>query len=231
MTWSAAPVRLLLAAAALSVLALPSPASAQGGATTALASHRAVYDLKLSSTRGKRAMNAVRGRILYDFSGSACEGYALQFRQVSELDSGEGKVIVSDLRATSWEDGAAKRLRFHSQNYFDDNLRDQVDGQAEREGDGVAVELKVTGAGAANIPSDAGAVVLNVTVDGPQQTGHITVYPCGEERPTTSTLNYTKGTAIANASITKVGAGGKVCLYTLAPTHLIADVTGWFPAT
>ena len=37
-------------------------------------------------------MSAVRGRILYDFSGSACEGYALQFRQVSELDSGEGKV-------------------------------------------------------------------------------------------------------------------------------------------
>ena len=65
----------------------------------ALASHRAVYDLKLSSTRGKRAMNAVRGRILYDFSGSACEGYALQFRQVSELDSGEGKVIVSAICA------------------------------------------------------------------------------------------------------------------------------------
>jgi hypothetical protein len=90
-------------------------------------------------------MNAVRGRILYDFSGSACEGYALQFRQVSELDSGEGKVIVSDLRATSWEDGAAKRLRFHSQNFFDESLRDSVDGQAERDGNGVAVELKVPG--------------------------------------------------------------------------------------
>ena len=107
----------------------------------ALASHRAVYDLKLSTTRGKRSMSAVRGRILYDFSGSACEGYALQFRQVSELDSGEGKVAVSDLRATSWEDGAAKRLRFHSRNFFDDSLRDSVDGQAEREQDSVAVEL------------------------------------------------------------------------------------------
>jgi hypothetical protein len=106
-----------------------------------LASHRAVYDLKLSATRGKRAMNSVRGRILYDFSGNACEGYALQFRQVSELDSGEGKVAVSDLRATSWEDGAAKRLRFHSRNYFDDALRDSVDGQAERAQDSVAVEL------------------------------------------------------------------------------------------
>ena len=139
-----ASFRLLIAAAALAVLARPAPTHAQGAAVS-LASHRAVYDLKLSSTRGKRAMNAVRGRILYDFSGSACEGYALQFRQVSELDSGEGKVIVSDLRATSWEDGAGKRLRFHSQNYFDEALRDSVDGQAERDGGGIAVELKQPG--------------------------------------------------------------------------------------
>jgi hypothetical protein len=98
-------------------------------------------------------------------------------------------------------------------------------------GAGKTVELQVTGAGTSNIPADAGAVVLNVTVDGPQQTGHITVYPCGSDRPDTSTLNYTKGNAMANASIAKIGAGGKVCLYTLQPTHLIADVTGWFPAT
>ena len=140
-----ASLRLMLAVAAVVALAQPAPADAQGGAAVSLATHRAVYDLKLSSTRGKRSMNAVRGRILYDFSGNACEGYALQFRQVSELDSGEGKVIVSDLRATSWEDGAGKRLRFHSQNYFDEALRDKVDGQAERDDDGIAVELKEPG--------------------------------------------------------------------------------------
>jgi hypothetical protein len=136
----AAPVRLMLGAFLTGLAVQPLPALAQGGAM-ALASHRAVYDLKLSSTRGKRSMSAVRARILYDFSGSACEGYALQFRQVSELDSGEGKVVVSDLRSTSWEDGAAKRLRFHSQNFFDENLRDAVDGQAEREHGGVAINL------------------------------------------------------------------------------------------
>ena len=148
-----APVRLTLACAILIALALPERARAQGAAV-ALASHRAVYDLKLSSTRGKRSMSAVRGRILYDFSGSACEGYALQFRQVSELDSGEGKVIVSDLRATSWEDGAAKRLRFHSRNYFDESLRDSVDGQAERASDGIAVELTEPGAKKVDLKAD-----------------------------------------------------------------------------
>jgi envelope integrity protein B len=137
------PARLLVATAVLTAGCWSAvvPATAQQSAPMALASHRAVYDLKLSSTRGKRSMSAVRGRILYDFSGNACEGYALQFRQVSELDSGEGRVAVSDLRATSWEDGAAKRLRFHSRNYFDDSLRDSVDGQADREPGSVTVEL------------------------------------------------------------------------------------------
>ena len=53
-------------------------------------------------------MQSVRGRILYDFTGSACEGYALQFRQVSQLDTGEGRVVVSDLRATTWEEGQGR---------------------------------------------------------------------------------------------------------------------------
>jgi hypothetical protein len=39
-----------------------------------LAPHRAVYDLKLQLSRGKRPIEGVRGRILYDFTGNPCEG-------------------------------------------------------------------------------------------------------------------------------------------------------------
>ena len=76
-----------------------------------LAPHRAVYDLTLGRARDASQVAAVRGRILYDFDGNACEGYALQFRQVSELDSGEGKVSTSDLRSTTWEGGDAKSFQ------------------------------------------------------------------------------------------------------------------------
>jgi len=158
MTRPAAPVSLSLAAVAVVALALgavmpPAPALAQGGAV-ALAAHRAVYDLKLATTRGKRTLQSVRGRILYDFTGSACEGYALQFRQVSELNGGDGKVTVSDLRATSWEEGAAKRLRFHSQNYLDQRLRETIDGQAVREQAGVAVRLTRPGEKAFDVKTE-----------------------------------------------------------------------------
>ncbi len=105
-----------------------------------LAAHRAIYELKLAQTRGKSTVGA-RGRILYDFSGSVCEGYVLEFRQVSELDNGEGRQTLSDLRSTTFEDAAAKTYRFHSQNYLNQRLIDTVDGTAEREQNDIAVKL------------------------------------------------------------------------------------------
>ena len=33
-----------------------------------------------------------------------------------------------------------------------------------------------------------------------------------------------------NAALAKAGSGGNVCIYTQAATHLLVDVTGWFPA-
>jgi len=77
----------------------------------------------------------------YDFAGSACEGYALQFRQVSEIDSGEGKVALSDLRAATWEDGDAKSFRFNSENKVNEHVVDTVDGSAGRDSSGVSVKL------------------------------------------------------------------------------------------
>ena len=104
---------------------------AQEGPPIALVPHRAVYDLTLGQTRENAHIASVRGRILYDFGGNACDGYTLQFRQVSELDTGEGKKSTSDLRSTTWEGGDAKRFNFASQNFVDQNLVDSVDGHAE----------------------------------------------------------------------------------------------------
>jgi hypothetical protein len=126
----------------LATAAIHFPAAAAPPADRVLLTpHRAIYDLKLAKSRGSRGIEAVRGRILYDFSGSACEGYELQFRQVSELDSGEGKAALSDLRSTTWEDGDARKFRFSSENLFNQRRTDTVDGRAERTSKTVAVNL------------------------------------------------------------------------------------------
>lgn len=121
---------------------------------TDLAAHRAVYDLKLSLSRGRRPIDSVRGRILYDFSGNPCDGYALNFRQVSEIDTGEGKVLTSDLRAATWEEAGAKSFRFNSQNFLDQRLVDNVDGKAERKTAGVDINLSKPHSKHFNIDTD-----------------------------------------------------------------------------
>jgi hypothetical protein len=107
-----------------------------------LVPHVAIYDLSLKSTRGNSQIVAVRGRIVYDFTGSACAGYTLEFRQVSELDSGEGKTVTSDLRSTTWEAADAHSFTFSSENFVDDKLADSVDGSAKRGSGATVVTLK-----------------------------------------------------------------------------------------
>jgi hypothetical protein len=115
---------------------------AEAAASAAFLPHQALYELNLVKSRGSNAINSARGRILYNFSGSTCEGYTSEFRQVSELDSGEGKVTLSDLSSTSWEDGEGKSYRFKIDTRMNDGDSSPVDGVAERTGDHITVKLK-----------------------------------------------------------------------------------------
>jgi len=136
------PLALMMAAGAWSTAVGGQPARAAAAASAPFLSHQALYELSLVKSRGSATINSVRGRILYNFSGSACEGYSSDFRQVSELDSGEGKNTLSDLRSTSWEDGAGKSYRFKIDTRMNDSDAAPVDGVAERVGDHITVKLK-----------------------------------------------------------------------------------------
>jgi hypothetical protein len=136
------PRPLVLVIAALAVGSGFAGERAEAAASAAFLPHQALYELSLMKSRGSNAINSARGRILYNFSGSACEGYTSEFRQVSELDSGEGKLTLSDLRSTSWEDGAGKSYRFKIDTRMNDSDSSPVDGVAERTGDHITVKLK-----------------------------------------------------------------------------------------
>ena len=120
---------------------------AHGGATHAAAgvsflSHQALYDLSLVKSRGSSSINSASGRILYKFSGSACEGYTSDFRQVSEMNNGEGETTLSDMRSTSWEDAEGKAYRFKIVTRTNEADQSEVDGIAERKGGKITVKLK-----------------------------------------------------------------------------------------
>jgi hypothetical protein len=132
----------LMTIAAVTVGSGVGSGAAQAAGGPGFLSHQALYELSLVKSRGANAVNAARGRILYNFTGSACEGYTSEFRQVSELNSGEGKSTLSDLRSTSWEDGEGKSYRFKIDTRMNDSDSPPVDGLAERVGDHITVKLK-----------------------------------------------------------------------------------------
>lgn len=90
--------------------------------------------------------------------------------------------------------------------------------------------VQVDVAGRVGLGSSPSSVVLNVAVTGTAAPGFVTVFPCGVQRPTASNVNYLAGQTVPNMVIAKVGAGGRVCIFSLAATHLVVDVSGSLPA-
>ncbi len=89
------------------------------------------------------------------------------------------------------------------------------------------VELQVSGRG--GVPTDAKSAVLNVTATEADAVSYLTVWPAGQGRPDSSSLNTSPGLTVPNLVITKLGKGGVVDLYNAFGTvHVIADVVGWF---
>ncbi len=116
------PVRALAFSAVAALLSGFANGPALAGAGGPFLAHQALYELKLVKSRGTN--------------------YTSEFRQVSELDSGEGKLTLSDLRSHSWEDAAGKSYRFKIDTRMNETDAVPVDGVAERVGNRITVKLK-----------------------------------------------------------------------------------------
>ena len=94
-------------------------------------------------------------------------------------------------------------------------------------GPGATISLQV--AGRSGVPSSGvTAVVMNVTATSPTAASYVTVYPDGQPRPPTSSLDFSKGETIPNLVIVPV-VNGKVDFYNQAGSvQLIADITGYY---
>jgi hypothetical protein len=80
------------------------------------------------------------------------------------------------------------------------------------------------------VPTDAEAVVLNLTGTNPTAAGFGTAYPCSQTQPSTSNLNFVAGQTVPNLVITKPSSNGTTCLFSSAPIDYIVDSNGYFPA-
>jgi len=101
-------------------------------------------------------------------------------------------------------------------------------GSGVRLGPGGSLDLQVSGRG--GVPSSgAKAAVLNVAATGTTASSFVTVFPTGEARPFTSTLNFDGGDTVSNRVMAKLGTAGRVTIYNNAgSTDVVVDVGSWY---
>lgn len=108
-----------------------------------LAPHRAVYDVSLADTDNTKTIASVRGRMVFEFVGSRCEGYTLNTRLVTETTTHSGTTALIDLRWSTWEQEDGREFRFHSTHYRDRKISELSSGSAGKDpsDDGLTVTV------------------------------------------------------------------------------------------
>jgi len=101
-----------------------------------LVSHRAVYELSLAKSIGNKSPTAAHGRIAFDFTGSPCDGYVQNFRQLTELQPPEGPTRISDMHSATFEGADGNAFDFKLQTNIDNGPAESVDGKAWKAADG-----------------------------------------------------------------------------------------------
>ncbi len=111
--------------------------AALAAAPMPLASHRALYKLSLDKANGSSAPASADGLIAYEFSGSVCEGYTSNFRQMTEMQPQDGATRVTDMRSTTFEDGDGRNFTFKVETLVDGHQSEAIEGNAKKSAAGV----------------------------------------------------------------------------------------------
>jgi hypothetical protein len=107
----------------------------------ALSPHRASYRVTLLTSTGTKSPTSAQGRVSYEFSGSRCEGYSQNFRQITELQPAEGATRLSDMRSATFEDADEKNFAFNVTTSLDNGGNDVIDGRAVKKNDALAIQI------------------------------------------------------------------------------------------
>ena len=119
----------------------PFAATAAEARAGALVPHRAVYDLALDNASERSGITGIAGRMVYEFGGSACDGYTVTFRFVTRIDTDEVSRLT-DQQTTTYEDGEGRNFSFVTRSFVDEALDSELKGSARLGDDGTAVSIE-----------------------------------------------------------------------------------------
>jgi hypothetical protein len=142
--------RLVLTLAVALPLAAPQSGPAQalaGSEPNKLVAHRAIYEMELDDTHsisGVSGITGIDGRMVFEFTGSECDGYSLNMRLVTQMTDSQDQTNVTDLRSSTWEQGNGRTFRFQSSQFVNEKPTDVTNGRAVRETPNEAIRVKLS---------------------------------------------------------------------------------------
>lgn len=74
--------------------------------------------------------------------------------------------------------------------------------------------------------AQATAVVVNTVATGASGPGHVSIFPCDGDVPSTSVLNFTAGEEATNLAFVDLSEDGEICFYASTPVDLVVDLFG-----
>jgi EipB-like len=110
-------------------------------ANTAFSPHRAVYDIKLERAEEQTGISAMDGRLVFQFDGSACDGYTMNMRFVLRMQLPEN-LRITDQQTTTFESGDGAEFNFVTKTFTDQKLDKELRGSATRDAKGIEVNVE-----------------------------------------------------------------------------------------
>jgi hypothetical protein len=105
-----------------------------------LAPHRAIYDLEVSRLDRNSGYSAIEGKLAYELTGSACEGFAVNYRIANRYTQPERPPQLFDTQLTTWESADGLEMNLNQKTFLNSELsteerlnvkRDKKDGEGK----------------------------------------------------------------------------------------------------
>jgi hypothetical protein len=106
------------------------------GAATSLAPHRAFYALEAHRIGDTAGITDLSGKLAYEITGNACDGYAVNYRLVNLYSQQGGAPQTVDIRLTSFESGDGTELDLKQKNFVNGKLETEFRVKASKPKDG-----------------------------------------------------------------------------------------------
>jgi hypothetical protein len=123
-------------------LALVTAAAEAAPLRNVIVPHRATYDISLERTEEGSGVSSASGRMVFEITGSACEGYKMRQRMVVNIGDEEGNIGLLDFQISTFESGDGGLYNFDSRTKVNAAVVEAVEGEARRQGTAIEVKLK-----------------------------------------------------------------------------------------